>query len=711
MLPSRPVSFVPLLLLSLLLATLSLRAVAADDCCVDHSPVALISFDLQRPATSTSSVKMDVVESTLAHLSRIKTPVAVVAIAGGYRTGKSWFLNQLLPPAPHGGFTVGHTTEAQTQDVQLHIVPGCALRSQGIADESLTVLYLDTPGLFSADRYRVFDAQLLALLNLVSSVVLWNSQSVVDRPAIEQLSSAMETAFLLSFFSSPHPAEPNSSMERAALDRPHLLWLIQNFHLQMTEATGREYLMRKLNQSDHGRTDGDSYTDHFQRFFASIDLLTFPAPTTLTADVAKLTTLQWDELTAEYRQAVEGVRRQVVGKAYAKAVAGSPMTGELLVDLLRTWIEIMAVKVVDLREQCTEVLFDGIIRKQLEQAKARYLERMSSIALPQPSAVLRQRSEAVLAELMAGKEAIPRFAPQVQDMVSQQFEVFHASNERRLDEVSRKELSDISQRILDKATLAMKALDIPYEPARLREIEAAMAEEWAAAMAGTSEATQSLAEEYHERLFHNKWEDVREHVGKDNVRLSVQLCQDRVKALTQHYRSRQLWSDWQSEAQFAEQMRALTNTVTPLPPHLSSKPLPCIGVGQEYAGLPDQYEYVWHLFNATHRSQVAFVQLLQLAVAGSTAWAATKLALYWSALGGGSLRARGVDEREGVNCYALLGVGVAAVWMARQGMDGLWSEALLYVASGVLFVVGALGLRLRWKTNEQSKKQALENHV
>ena len=706
--PSFLALLLPVLLLVSLIFTAPPAAVAVEDCSVDHKPLSLLQFDLRHPATSTSNVKMDAVESTLTALSHIKTPVAVVAIAGGYRTGKSWFLNQLLPPAPHG-FTVGHTTEAETQDVQVHVVPGCALRSQGVADESLTVLYLDTPGLFSADRFKVFDAQLLALLNLVSSVVLYNSQSVIDRPAIEQLSNAMETAFLLSFFSSQNPSDPNSTPERTALDRPHLIWLIQNFHLQMTESTGREYLLHKLNQSDHGRTDeANSYTDHFNRFFASIDLLTFPAPTALTADVSKLTTLPWESLTAEYRAAVESVRRQVVSKVYAKNVAGSPMTGELLVDLLRTWVEIMAVKVMDLREQSTEVLFDGIIRKELDKARAAYQAQMAEVKLPVPRAALKHRSEQVVADITNGKESMPRFVPQVHDMVVTLYDEFKGQNEQQLEDVSGKELRDITQRILEKASSAMHALAIPYEPARVTEIEAAMQDEWKAAAAGFSEATQSLAAEYEDR-WHDKWNDTREHVGKENVRLSVQLCQDRARAITQYYTGRQWWSDWQTEEHFAAQMAAITNTATPLPPHISTRELPCIGVGAAYAGLPDQYEYVAHLYNATHRSQEAFVQLLQLVVAGSTAWAATKLGLYWSALGGGSLRAKGVDEREGINCYVLLCVSVLAVWMAREGMDGLWSVTVLWLASGILLVVAALGLRLRWKSSDQSKKRDMDN--
>jgi hypothetical protein len=52
---------------------------------------------------------------------------------------------------------------------------------------------LDSPGLFAPNRAAIFDAQLLAVLNLLSSVVMYNSINIMDRSAIEKLSYAVET--------------------------------------------------------------------------------------------------------------------------------------------------------------------------------------------------------------------------------------------------------------------------------------------------------------------------------------------------------------------------------------------------------------------------------------------------------------------------------------------------------------------------------------
>jgi hypothetical protein len=56
-----------------------------------------------------------------------------------------------------------------------------------------TLVLLDSPGLFAPNRAAIFDSQLLAVLNLLSSVVMYNSMNIMDRSAIERLSYAIET--------------------------------------------------------------------------------------------------------------------------------------------------------------------------------------------------------------------------------------------------------------------------------------------------------------------------------------------------------------------------------------------------------------------------------------------------------------------------------------------------------------------------------------
>ena len=48
-------------------------------------------------------------------------------------------------------------------------------------------MFVDSPGLFAPNRAGIFDAQLLAILNLMSSVVVFNNLGVIDRSNIEKL--------------------------------------------------------------------------------------------------------------------------------------------------------------------------------------------------------------------------------------------------------------------------------------------------------------------------------------------------------------------------------------------------------------------------------------------------------------------------------------------------------------------------------------------
>jgi hypothetical protein len=81
-----------------------------------------------------------------------------------------------LHPLPE--FAVGDTIMPETEEVSMVVVPSCALSGgtggTGASAQSRNVVLLDSPGLFAPNRAAIFDAQLLAILNLLSSVVVYN---------------------------------------------------------------------------------------------------------------------------------------------------------------------------------------------------------------------------------------------------------------------------------------------------------------------------------------------------------------------------------------------------------------------------------------------------------------------------------------------------------------------------------------------------------
>ena len=87
-------------------------------------------------------------------LSGLPGPLAVVALAGRYRTGKSFLAKQLVGGGGGEGFSVGHTVASHTKGIWL-----CGTAVSGGADGTLPVLFLDSEGLGATDKVRSFAAR------------------------------------------------------------------------------------------------------------------------------------------------------------------------------------------------------------------------------------------------------------------------------------------------------------------------------------------------------------------------------------------------------------------------------------------------------------------------------------------------------------------------------------------------------------------------
>ena len=110
-------------------------------------------------------------------------PVAVISVAGLYRTGKSYFLNQLS--LSKEGFTIGHDTESCTRGIWVYLVPSSQWQHPTVP--GCRLLLLDTEGLSSTDQDETYDVKIFSLGILLSSLFVYNSMGVIDEGAIDKL--------------------------------------------------------------------------------------------------------------------------------------------------------------------------------------------------------------------------------------------------------------------------------------------------------------------------------------------------------------------------------------------------------------------------------------------------------------------------------------------------------------------------------------------
>uniref|UniRef100_G1Q3V3 GB1/RHD3-type G domain-containing protein n=1 Tax=Myotis lucifugus TaxID=59463 RepID=G1Q3V3_MYOLU len=131
-------------------------------------------------------------------LDKISQPVVVVAIAGLYRTGKSYLMNRLA--GQNHGFRLGSTVRSETKGIWMWCVPHPSKPNHAL-------VLLDTEGLGDVEKGDSKNDKNFALAVLLSSMFVYNNMSTINHQALEQLHYVTKLTKLIRTKSSPISAE------------------------------------------------------------------------------------------------------------------------------------------------------------------------------------------------------------------------------------------------------------------------------------------------------------------------------------------------------------------------------------------------------------------------------------------------------------------------------------------------------------------------
>ncbi|KAF0699953.1 Aste57867_9503 [Aphanomyces stellatus] len=270
------------------------------------------------------------------YLRSVEGEVSIVAIAGLYRTGKSYLLNQLLGrTTEHTMFGVGGTVNAMTK--------GIWIWGQPVDDgtkSNKTIIFMDTEGLGSAQRSQTQDTRIFALALLLSSFFIYNSRGVIDANAIEDLSLVVNLTKYIQVTAG------GGGATNLADFFPAFLWVVRDFTLQLEEEgraiTSRDYLEKAL-KPQPGSSDDTQHKNEVRHllstFFPARDCITMVRPLNDESRLRDLPAQPFESLRPEFRDQLAALKTRVFSSLQPKKLMSKPLNGAMLVTLAQNYVD------------------------------------------------------------------------------------------------------------------------------------------------------------------------------------------------------------------------------------------------------------------------------------------------------------------------------------------------------------------------------------
>ncbi|CAM5176333.1 unnamed protein product [Eretmochelys imbricata] len=318
-------------------------------------------------------------QRALGLLQSFRQPVVVVAIAGLYRTGKSYLLNRLAGK-DRGGFSLGAT---------MHIWMWCLPHPRRAGH---TLVLLDTEGLGDVEKGDTKnDAWIFALAVLLSGTLVYNSLGTIDQCALEQLHYVTELTERIKVKAAGEGGQQEGE-DSAEFVRffPAFVWAVRDFTLQLKldgrEITEDEYLENALKRREGQPEKLDLPKKYLRQYFPSRKCFVFdrPAPR---CDLPRLDELPEAALSPEFLEQAQRFCSHVHQHAGTKTLPGGHVvTGTLLGTLAVTCVDAIRSGAVPCMESAVLALAQMENSAAVGEAVAVYEEQLARrAALPTES--------------------------------------------------------------------------------------------------------------------------------------------------------------------------------------------------------------------------------------------------------------------------------------------------------------------------------------
>lgn len=174
-----------------------------------------------------SKVEYVLSEEGKAFISKIQGPIAVISVAGMYRTGKSYLLNRMILNRSNG-FGVGPTVNPCTKGLWCW---GKTISGKTPDGQSVNVIVIDTEGIGALDEDQTHDTRIFTLAILAASAFIYNSTGSIDQNALQNLSLVVNLTKNIQL--NTNTSQEEDDPEELANFFPCFFWVVRDFSLQL----------------------------------------------------------------------------------------------------------------------------------------------------------------------------------------------------------------------------------------------------------------------------------------------------------------------------------------------------------------------------------------------------------------------------------------------------------------------------------------------
>jgi hypothetical protein len=286
------------------------------------------------------SNKLEIEEDALNIIKELKGQLAIIIIAGPYRSGKSFLISQVakffLNKFGQNLFPVGHTDKPCTQGIWF--LKDTPIKSKN--NQDIHLIFMDTEGLESYDN-EMWDTKLFLISLLISTVFIYNTRGTLSQDVLSKLSIITDITNKIKY-----KFDEELCVEKFKEESPDFIWVIRDFFLHQTKSADEaleEFL--KIDESNNitnekKRNDAENRNQirkNIKNYFNKQKCFYFSIPSQ--SNLTKLDNLEESQIESEFIERIEELGEYLIDNLRPKSLDNKFLNGDLFSNYLKTIIE------------------------------------------------------------------------------------------------------------------------------------------------------------------------------------------------------------------------------------------------------------------------------------------------------------------------------------------------------------------------------------